>query len=364
MGFSVRLAPGIRVSASSRGVRTSIGPRIARVHVGAGRTTFSTGSGPFTYWTGGGGRSRSHNGTAAAQRQLVAAQRTAEKQQQAEALRTALLAILTLQQQDFPPAQQPFAPPCPSVDAQPFRSRHVAEAKASTSVFDRAARKAALAEAERRTELDVRQATAEMEQQRTTYQGQLDEWWHAMLVDHPGTVLHALSAAFQDNDAAAAAVGLVEDEVTLVVVVPPVSDVPERKPDRTPAGNLTLKKLTKSELNDFYRLLVCGHVLVTVKEAFAVAPALTSARIVAVRASDRDAYGKRHAEALFAGRFERARLQGIRWNDADATRIVSDAGSELTIKLRGSAREMMPLDLLAEPEIAQVLGAIDIDEMA
>ena len=35
MGFSVKIAPGVRVRASSRGVRTSIGPRVARVHVGA-----------------------------------------------------------------------------------------------------------------------------------------------------------------------------------------------------------------------------------------------------------------------------------------------------------------------------------------
>jgi hypothetical protein len=37
MGFSIKIAPGVRVRASSRGVRTSIGPRVARVHVGAGR---------------------------------------------------------------------------------------------------------------------------------------------------------------------------------------------------------------------------------------------------------------------------------------------------------------------------------------
>ena len=45
MSFSVKIAPGVRVRASSRGVRTSIGPRVARVHVGAGRTGISTGAG-------------------------------------------------------------------------------------------------------------------------------------------------------------------------------------------------------------------------------------------------------------------------------------------------------------------------------
>ena len=33
-----------------------------------------------------------------------------------------------------------------------------------------------------------------------------------------------------------------------------------------------MKRLTKREAADFHKLLVCGHVLVTVMEAFAVAP--------------------------------------------------------------------------------------------
>jgi len=37
MGFSVRVAPGVRVRASSRGLRTSLGSGRTKVHVGAGR---------------------------------------------------------------------------------------------------------------------------------------------------------------------------------------------------------------------------------------------------------------------------------------------------------------------------------------
>ena len=43
-----RIAPGIRISTSSRGLRAHVGPRFARVHVGGGRTGMSTGAGPFT----------------------------------------------------------------------------------------------------------------------------------------------------------------------------------------------------------------------------------------------------------------------------------------------------------------------------
>jgi hypothetical protein len=46
MGFSIKIAPGVRVRASRRGIRPSVGPRIARVHVGAGRAGMSTGASP------------------------------------------------------------------------------------------------------------------------------------------------------------------------------------------------------------------------------------------------------------------------------------------------------------------------------
>src|SRR3954469_15138917 len=155
MGFSVKLAPGVRVRASSRGVRTSLGPRIARVHVGGGRAGFSTGVGPVSYYTGAGGSgrrstSRSGAGTATANRQLAAATRAAEKMEQARALLSALEAILNLHRGEFPPAHPPVAPTPPPVAPTAFRAHHVKEAKSATSVFSRSDRKAALLEAERR----------------------------------------------------------------------------------------------------------------------------------------------------------------------------------------------------------------------
>ena len=47
-GMSLRIAPGVRISASGSGIRSSVGPRVARVHVGGGRAGASSGFGPFT----------------------------------------------------------------------------------------------------------------------------------------------------------------------------------------------------------------------------------------------------------------------------------------------------------------------------
>ncbi|MGY2703331.1 DUF4236 domain-containing protein [Nocardioides sp. HB32] len=369
MGFSVKLAPGVRVRASSRGVRTSLGPRAARVHVGGGRTGFSTGVGPVGYYTSVGGSSRSTArrtsgaGSATASRQLAAAQRAADKADEARALRDALVAIFDLHRGEFAAAQPPVAPPLPPVDVAAIHAKHAKEAKAGTSVFSRAARKNALAEATQRAQAEVAHVNAHYEQERQAWQTQLNEQWAALNRNDPDTVLATLAEAFEDNDAAAAAVGVDGSEVTLVVVVPGASSIPDRKPTTTAAGNLSLKKLTKSETADMYKHLVCGHVLVTLKEAFAVAPAISHARIVALRATGPDAYGKVKPEVMLAARFERISLHGIQWGTADAVQVVNDAATEKLLAQKGASKELVSIELKTEPELADVVDAVDFEEL-
>ena len=366
MGFSVRIAPGIRVRASSRGVRTSIGPRVARVHVGGGRTGFSTGVGPVGYYTSVGGsrpRRPARTGTVTAQRQLAAASRANEKLETARALNDALQKVLELHQEAFEPARPPQAPAPPPVDVGAIRAQRVREAKAATSFFDRAGRKAALAEAEQRATAEAAQLAATYDAERQRWQWELDRQWNALLSNEPDEVLAALADAFEDNEAPAAAVGLAGDEVTLVVVVPSISVLPERRPVLTSAGNVSLKKLTKTETNALYLAMVCGYVLVTVKEAFAVAPALRSTKVVTVRARPQDAYGKVGTDVLMATTFARERLKGIQWQQADAVRVTEDASSEWVRRQRGAAKELQPLDLAAEPDLAKIVAAVDFEEL-
>lgn len=59
MGFNFKIAPGVKIRASSRGLSASVGPRAARVHFGAGGTGVSTGVGPVSLCQSvGGGRGR------------------------------------------------------------------------------------------------------------------------------------------------------------------------------------------------------------------------------------------------------------------------------------------------------------------
>jgi hypothetical protein len=60
----MKIAPGVRVRASSRGFSAGVGPRVARVHVGTRGVGVSSGIGPFGAYThlGGGGQRRSTGG--------------------------------------------------------------------------------------------------------------------------------------------------------------------------------------------------------------------------------------------------------------------------------------------------------------
>lgn len=176
-------------------------------------------------------------------------------------------------------------------------------------------------------------------------------------------MLGALAAAFEDNEAVAAPVGVWDRDAAIVVLVPPVSAVPERRPALTPAGNPTLKKLTKTETASMYAEMVAGFAIVTAKEAFAVAPGLSSVRLIAVRNGAADAFGEKKTEILVGVRFERSVLARVDWANAEAWQVLTDAGAEVAFSMRGRPQARQALDLTGEPGLAAVLDAIDLDEL-
>ena len=63
-----------------------------------------------------------------------------------------------------------------------------------------------------------------------------------------------------------------------------------------------------------------------------------------------------------AGTWKRKALGGVAWATADATSVVQDTTTELLAKLKGG-KELMPLDLRPQPDIQNLLGIVDIDEL-
>src|SRR5258708_1030645 len=138
MRFSFKIAPGIRIRASSRGIRTSIGPRAARLHFGGGGGTgVSTGAGPVSLYGNLGSQRRTRRSSAtnattiaARQRQLAVATKAAEAQQ----LIAAFQAILNLHQVQPEPVGPPTAPKPAPVNEAVRRRRHTKPATDGISI--------------------------------------------------------------------------------------------------------------------------------------------------------------------------------------------------------------------------------------
>ncbi|MEV6370441.1 DUF4236 domain-containing protein [Micromonospora musae] len=374
MGFSIKLTPGVRIRASSRGIRTSVGPRVARVHVGAGRTGVSTGIGPVGFYSsiGGGarrsGRSRGATpSTAAYQRQLVAQQRQAAQAQRAEEaqhLAQAFLRILALHRVEFPTATRPIAPPPAPPERSSIYKHYEQHALAGIGLFDRSKRAAAKQQAAQWTEAETQRQWADRLQQQAAWQQHLDQRWQQLCVNVPDVVIETLEEAFEDNEAPSAAVGVTGSEVSLVVLVPGVDHVvPDRMPTTAQAGNLSLRKLPQRDRADYYKQFISGQILVTIREAIAVAPAIESARVAVLRHDGADSYGRPRMSCLLAVKIHRRALNGVHWDTADAVAIVNDTNSELLQNPRPRTGDPQPLDLAAEPALAALINAVDLTEL-
>jgi hypothetical protein len=375
VGFSLKLAPGVRIRASSRGLRASVGPRIARAHFGGGSAGVSTGFGPVAFYASlGGGRSGGSRGSGAPtpsvasyQREFVAHQRQSAKGQKAERVRNlanSFLAILNLHRAEFAPASQPVLPPPAPPDRNAIYEHYERKALEGVGKFRVGARKEARRAAASWTESEAQRQAAAAIQQHAGWQQYYDERWRRLCANVPETVIETLEEAFEDNEAPSAAVGVHDNEISLVVLVPPMDDaVPYYWPSITQAGNPSLRKMTQRERSDYYKILVCGHTLVTVREALAVAPGLRSARIAALRNDGPDAYGRPRTSCLLAAKFERSSFDRVQWATADAPTIVNGVSSQLVTNQRGRSKDLAPIDLAEEPELEQLIRAVDLSQL-
>ena len=348
MPFSLKPAPGVQIRASRDGLQTNLGPRAQRVYVGqqfanpAIRTplTFYTPSGPHFQ-----------------QPSYIAPKLppTADKAQQAQALASAIDSIHTLHHQTFPAVQRLVVPYPARPDHAGILRRRMNDALARVSIFRRSTRKAAKAAAVLATRMECEEVEAASQAQYVAVQQQIDELWQRLITNDADVVLAVLNHAFQNSSAHTAPLAAWDAEAQLALLAPELAALPERHPTTTAAGNLSLKKFTKGEMADLCKQLVAGLVLATAKQAFAVAPRVSDLRIVVLRSTPADAYGKVRPEAILAARIARAALNGVQWTKADALTILNEISSELVTRIAGPSKALAPLDLKTEPEIARLI---------
>jgi hypothetical protein len=345
--FSFRVAPGLRLTASSRGIRAGIGPRAARFHVGAGRPGISTGFGPLTVYQGLGASTRrtSHGPSPATLRRMEQVQAALDTDRILEQL-------LNVHLQVFSPAQPWRAEPPAEVNERAITKEHRREALRGIGFWKRAERRAAKRMAAERARDAIQRERARVEEARRERQSALDERWTRLLANDETVVLEQLEQAFADNWAPAAGVGADGDQVFVVVRYPTVEAVvPERAPDVTPTGKPTTRKRTKTERNSLYLAALCSTVLAVARETFAVCPGIATVTILAFTE-----LAARPAPIL-AVTLARADTQTGKV-EASAVEMLADRASSLLINQKGRARELAPLELDDEPSLGAFVPRI------
>jgi hypothetical protein len=373
MRFSVKVAPGVRIGASSRGLRAHVGPRAARLHVGAGRSGFSTGAGPVSLYTtlGGGGRSSGATraskssaaspspGTGTVQRQLAAA----AKAEEGAEIAAALTHLSSLHHARFLPAAPPQIPAPVVTGQEQILATHLTAALRGISIFQRKQRQTARESArwDAYHEINARYQAA----RRAHDQAVLDanHWWSRLRACDPDTVWDQLARAFADNEAAAAPLNIHAAHADLAVLLPPISALPDKMPGVTEAGNASLRKMTKTQTALWYQVLTCGFVLATASEAFAVAPGLTEVTLVALRPGG-VATKRATAECILAATITRHAFNAANLAAPESPRILSQAASSLLINPKGRVGSWEALDLRDEPDLQAVVDSVDLNDLA
>jgi hypothetical protein len=350
--FSLKLAPGVQIRASRDGLQTNRGPRTPHVYVGQQFANPAIAAAPLTFYTPSRAR-REHPSYLVPQLPP-----TAGKAQQAQALASAMQGIRSLHHREFPLVQRLVVPYPPRPDHAAILQRRMNDALAGVSVFRRSTRKAAQAAAVLATRMECSELEAAGHAQYVAVQQEIDRLWQRLTANDSAVVLALLSHVFQNSSFHAAPLGVWDAQAQVALLAPDLAALPDRYPTTTAAGNLSLKKLTKGEMADLYKQLLAGLVLATAKEAFAVAPGVTDIRIVVLRHTPTDAYGKIRPEAILAARVARAALTGVQWTNADALTILNQTSSELVTRVTGPSKALAPLDLKTEPDIARLIDVV------
>lgn len=372
MRFSVKLAPGVRISASSRGLRAHVGPRGARLHVGGGRPGISTGVGPVSFYAPLGARSParpSRPGPADAPAGVTSrpgtGRLTSELQRSAKVeeglgIVEALEHLRRLHEQTFLRVTEPVVAPAVLPAQEQILETHLAAAR--RSFFDRTKRREAeqAARWSAYREIDGRWREAQAEHKARVEASR--SWWQRLQACDPDTVWEQLGSAFADNEAAAAPLAVSGTHVDLAVLLPPVETIPVKMPGVTPAGNPSLRKMTKTQTATWYQVVTAGYVLTTADEAFAVAPGLRSATLVGLRPSEAF-IGRSPVECVLACTIERHALEHLDRTQSSPDCLSRAATGTVLTNTDPRTGALRPLDLRDEPDLRAVVDSVDLDDL-
>jgi flagellar hook assembly protein FlgD len=333
-----------------------LGPRAARIHVGSGRPTISTGAGPATVWTGVGPKRRATSGGGRAKgsgRGAQAAAGRAEVAERARQLAVLEAALVAAHQTAFPGTERAVAEPPAPVDEGAIRRDAKREQMVGISMFALKERAGARERAREVAQERIRAERAARLEAQTREQARLDNEWRRLLANDPAAVLEALERAFEDNQVAAVPIDCVDGAVSIVMLFPDSGQLPEKKPAVTPTGRQTVHTRTKTERGALHAQSMASHILATIREALAAAPAIERVTVLTVERTDAVG-GIDTLSAIAVTGFEREQVERFNWERLDPLATIQ-AATLCMLNPKGRTGELAPLDLRHEPEIATVL---------
>ena len=350
--FSLTLAPGVQIRASRDGLNANFGRRTPRIYVGQQFANPAIPTAPLTF---------THPAERIGDSRHIwrhSYRRQPTKRSRRRRWRRRSRAFARCTTRTYRQSRDWSFRTRPARDHAAILRRRMNDALARVSIFRRSTRKAATAAAVLATRMECNELEAANQAQCVAIQQEIDQLWQRLIINNPDVLFTVLSHTFQNGSVHAAPLGIWDTEAQLALLVPDLAVLPERHPTTTAAGNLSLKKFTKGEMADLYKQLVAGLVLKTAKEALAVAPGVTDIRIVALRSTPADAYGKVRPEAMLATRIARPALNGVQWTKADALTILDQINSEIVTRTAGPKKAFASLDLKTEPEIAHLIRVL------
>ena len=365
IGVSFKVAPGVRVRASSRGLRASVGPRAARVHVGAGRTRISSGFGPLTVSTALGPTRTGRTGGTSRPRSVTLADlerqgRAAHKAEQRAQVIETEFALTNLHLEHFSPAQAPAIPepdPPTGADVQAIAQTLRKQALKGVSVFDRSRRQAITADCKLQAHAAARAGHLGAVIRAQLAQAQAEAAWQALLAHDPEHVVAAVDDAFADNASTSTCVDAGQDPTTgqrylsCLVMYGTPEMVPDTVADWTPGGKPTVKKRTKTDRNTVYLAGLAATAIATANEALAVSPATDYVNVLVLRTGPGGSI-----EAIATTQLRRPDLATADWSARTPADWLTRHGT-LTINLKGQTREVTPLTI-TDPATSALLHDI------
>jgi hypothetical protein len=194
--------------------------------------------------------------------------------------------LMSVQRDKFAPASRPIVPSVQAVRHEPIRDSLWATRKREVRWWRRKARAALLAEVTAAARDEAQRRWRQADADRSQGQAEADTWWQRLKEGDAGTAQQALTAAFSDNAAPVSIGALTARSAQLRVSLPSPDELPDKVSHVTPSGRTSVRAWKKAEFDEAYQQLLGAHLLATIREAWAVAPAFTELTVTGARAPD------------------------------------------------------------------------------